>query len=125
MAIERILGGCYVTAKGDNKGNLRTSVGGTTAKFRRMCEVYRIFSKHWEHVLDFSDESLVELFNHESYGTSVKPHNGFLVGKQHLNVNVAMWKEDIEKGTLFVKELYDGSFPEWWLDSVFRGWVRG
>jgi len=85
-----------------------------------MCEVYRYFSRHWEHVLDFSDESLVELFNHESYGTPCSPKNGFLVGKQHLNVNVAMWKEDIIKGVLFKQELYDGEFPTWWLDSIFR-----
>ena len=91
-----------------------------------MSEIYRYFSRHWEHVLDFSDGSLIELFNHESYGTPCSSKNGFLVGKQHLNVNVTMWKEDIEKGLLFKSELYsDGNFPEWWLDSIFRGWVRG
>jgi hypothetical protein len=32
-----------------------------------------------------------------------------------------MWKEDIEKGILFKKELYeDPKFPHWWLDSIFK-----
>jgi hypothetical protein len=88
-----------------------------------MAELYRYFARHWEHVLDFSDDALLEMFNSESYGTKVNPKNGYLVGKQWLNVTVASWKEDIEMGTLFVKELYDdGNFPEWWLDGIFRGY---
>lgn len=36
-------------------------------------------------------------------------------------VNVAMWKEDIELGCLFQVELYDDpKFPHWWLDGVFK-----
>jgi hypothetical protein len=32
-----------------------------------------------------------------------------------------MWKEDIESGLLFKKELYeDEKFPHWWLDSIFK-----
>jgi len=86
-----------------------------------MCEVYRIFARHWEHVLDFSDEACVELFNSESYGGRVDPKNGFSVGKTYLNVHVKMWKEDIESGILRKHELYEeGLFPHWWLDSIFK-----
>jgi hypothetical protein len=32
-----------------------------------------------------------------------------------------MWKEDIDKGLLTKKELYeDENFPQWWLDSIFK-----
>lgn len=85
-----------------------------------MSELYRYFAKHWTG-LDFSDEALLEMFNSESYGTYVSPKNGFLVGKGWLNVTVACWKEDIELGCLFVRELYeDGNYPTWWLDGIFR-----
>ena len=85
-----------------------------------MAELYKYFARHWTG-LDFSDEALLEMFNSESYGTPVKPKNGYLVGKGYLNMTVTSWKEDIVMGTLFVKELYqEGCFPEWWLDGIFR-----
>ncbi len=86
-----------------------------------MSEIYRIFSRDYEHFCDFSDDSLIELFNSESYGTRVSPTNGFFVGKKMLNVTVKMWTEDLKSGILFKKELYeDGTFPHWWLDSVLK-----
>lgn len=86
-----------------------------------MSEVYRIFARDWEHVLDFSDEMLIELYNAESYGGHVSRTNGFAVGKSYLGVHVTMWKEDMAKGLLFKFELYDdGMFPHWWLDSIFK-----
>ena len=72
--------------------------------------------------LDFSEEAEVSLFNHESYGTSLSPNNGFAVGKRYLNLNVTMWREDIRRGWLFKHELYeDPELPHWWLDSVLGG----
>ena len=86
-----------------------------------MCEVYRIFSKDWEHLYDFSDQSMIEFFNHESYGTPISKENGFALGKKWLNVNVAMWKEDIERGLFRTSELYnDEKYPHWWLNSIFK-----
>lgn len=119
---DQLLGGLHVFAK-RNKGQPRTSVNGVSNKFKRMAELYKYFARHWEHVLDFSDNALLEMFNSESYGTKVNPKNGYLVGKQWLNVTVTCWKEDIALGSLFVRELYeDGNFPEWWLDGIFRGY---
>lgn len=95
-----------------------------------MAEVYRSFGRDWAQTHSFSDEMLIELFNAESYGTPISKLNGFALGKSWLNVNVAMWKEDLEKGTLFKEELYrDGAFPHWWLDSVLSkmhplGWSK-
>lgn len=91
-----------------------------------MCDIYRIFSKEFEHFCDFSDESMVELYNSESFGTEVSELNGFYVGKKWLNVTVKMWKEDIEQGLLYKTELYkDEKFPEWWLDSVLKNIKQG
>ena len=86
-----------------------------------MSEIYRIFSKDFESFCDFSDDSLIELYNSESYGTPVSLTNGFYVGKKMLNITVKMWTEDLKSGILFKKELYeDGTFPHWWLDSVLK-----
>ncbi len=86
-----------------------------------MSEIYKNFGSPWESVLDFSDEMLIEMFNHESYGKSVSKNNGFLVGKKWMDVNVKMWNEDIAKGYLLRKELYqDEKYPSWWLDKVLN-----
>ena len=53
-----------------------------------MSEIYRIFPKDFESFCDFSDDSLIELYNSESYGTPVSPTNGFYVGKKMLNITV-------------------------------------
>lgn len=58
-----------------------------------MCEVYRIFSKEWSHTHDFSDNAMVELFNHESYGTKLSEKNGFALGKKWMNVTVPLGKK--------------------------------
>lgn len=104
-----------------NKGHIKKTINGVSNRFKRMAEVYRAFGVGWTDYHLFTDEKIVELFNHESYGTSVSFDNGFALGKKWLNVMVAMWIEDIEKGYLFKHELYeDEKFPHWWLDSIFK-----
>jgi hypothetical protein len=94
-------------------------VGGLSARYRRMAELYRLFAEDWSHRLDLSDEALVSLFNHESRGLPLSPNNGFAVGKQYLNLQVTMWREDLAAGLIFKWELYeDERYPRWWLDSV-------
>lgn len=84
-----------------------------------MSMLYKIFGEPWKDILDFSDEMLIEMYNYESYGGHVSKNNGYSVGKKWLNVHVKMWNEDIEKGFLLRKELYeDGKYPEWWLKKV-------
>lgn len=86
-----------------------------------MCEIYIIFAQDWKDCLDFSDQSKIDLFNHESFGSQINKNNGFYVGKKYLNVHVKMWKEDIDSGLLFEFELYkDEKFPHWWLDSILK-----
>jgi len=87
-----------------------------------MCEVYKYFSRGWYDIADYSDESMLELYLSESYGdVDCKPTNGYFIGKRWLNVTVAMWKEDIEKGYLTKHELYsDDDLPDWWLDKILK-----
>ena len=97
-------------------------------KFSKMSEVYKLFSKPWEHLLVYDDEALVSMFRYESHGEELlnKSTNGYYVGKQWLNVTVAMWKEDIESKSLRVEELYHDNgngeicLPHWWLDGIFK-----
>jgi hypothetical protein len=85
-----------------------------------MIPVYRIFARDVESYLDFSDEMLFEQYDNECLGTRCSPNNGFNYGKRYMDVTLAMWREDIRLGTLFIHELYqDPSFPHWWLDRVF------
>lgn len=107
--------------KHGNKGQLKHTINGVSKRFKRMAEVYRIFATDWAHLHDFSDEMLIELFNAESFGSEVSPKNGFACGKKWLNVNVAMWKEDIALGLFRASELYaDPKYPTWWLDQLFH-----
>jgi len=87
-----------------------------------MCNVYKHFSKDWEHCSNYSEESMLELYISESYGdVDCEPNNGYYIGKRMLNITVAMWKEDISKGLLFKCELYDDpNLPDWWLHKIFK-----
>lgn len=87
-----------------------------------MCDVYRIFVRDWEECLDFSEEMMLELYLQESYGGEISEKNGYYHGKKWLNVQVTVWKEDIDSGYLMRRELYDDeTFPHWWLDRIFGG----
>lgn len=86
-----------------------------------MSELYKHFSKDWEHCLDYSEDSMLELYYSESYGDECSLSNGYYIGKKYLNLTVAMWKEDIKLGYLFKSELYeDNNYPNIWLDKIFK-----
>jgi hypothetical protein len=91
-----------------------------------MSELYIHFGKPMAPSLDFSDEALLSLYNHESYGEPLSPKNGFAVGKQFLNLQVTSWREAIRRGIIAKFELYeDPSYPHWWLDSVLKDMYAG
>lgn len=87
-----------------------------------MCSVYKIFSKDWENICDYSADCMHELNMYESEGKGkCKWNNGYHIGKKYLDVTLKMWYEDIERGLLFKHELYDdGKYPAWWLDKVLK-----
>lgn len=47
-----------------------------------MTDVYRTFAEPWAHVLDMSDQALVDMYNHETHGTTVSDKNGYACGKK-------------------------------------------
>lgn len=52
---------------------------------------------------DFSDEALLQLFNHESYGTELgngSTTNGYAIGKKWLNWHITNWKEGLVEGSI-------------------------
>lgn len=106
--------------RASHNGALRKTVGGLSAKYRAMAEIYRYFGRHWAHCLDFSDQAMVDHCNYISYEGKIDPFvNGFYHGMKWAEVNVAMWKEDMAKGELGRAELYaDPNLPGWWLDKV-------
>lgn len=86
-----------------------------------MSKVYSIFSSEWENILDFSETSLKEMYDYESRGTPIsnKRKNGYYVGKQHMDIQIEMWRKDLQEGILTRRELYeDSKFPNWWLNKV-------
>lgn len=93
-----------------------------TSKYRTIASLYKHFAKDWQHMFDFSEQSLIEMYCQETFGDKiVTKNNGYELGKKWMGVNIAMWKEDIAKGYLFKFELYqDPTYPHWWLDKVLK-----
>lgn len=90
-------------------------------KYLKMSKVYSVFSSEWEDILDFSETSLKEMYDYESRGIPIpnKRENGYYVGKQHMDIQIEMWRKDLQEGILTRRELYeDGKFPKWWLNKV-------
>lgn len=92
-------------------------------KYRRMAEIYRLFSQEWE--LDFGENSLKEMHEYESKGIPMSSgNNGYFYGKQWMDVQITMWKEDIKSDIISLEEIYaDPKFPHWWLDKVLNNGV--
>ena len=86
---------------------------------------------------DFSKKAELEAFFYETRGEGQfslgvmcndERKNGYIVGKHWMDVTIRMWREDIKRGVLKKKELYqDPEFQEyhWWLDKVLRGVQAG
>jgi hypothetical protein len=97
-----------------------------TERARRMSDLFVVFASEWSHIMDFSDEAKLSLYNHESYGSPLSPNNGFAQGKKMLNLQVNGWKEMLREGTLAKFELYeDPLYPHWWLDSILKDTYKG
>lgn len=76
-------------------------------RYRQKAAEYAKFADQWKSILDFSDKALEECFLWESNGKPLSNPalNGYAIGKGWLDVNIAMWKEDIAKGLLQAWEL--------------------
>lgn len=88
-------------------------------KWNRIAKLYKRFAIDFSFA-DFSDEAALNMFIFESQGVSIPnvENNGFALGKKWMDVTIAAWKEDINKGLLFPFELLDDGYPEWFLKKV-------
>jgi hypothetical protein len=119
-------------------------------RFKRMLPIYKLFAEPWSSTCDFSEESALVLYDYESKGKGDlsidiynKTHNGYMVGKKWLNVQVSAWIEDLsififkdgyrepvknphyEGWYNVLKRLYtDTKFPHWWLNEIFDKWRK-
>jgi hypothetical protein len=82
-----------------------------------MAEMYRRFAGDYEHAY-FGENSAIEMYRYETFGDPINSKwNGFAIGKKWMDVTLAMWREDIAKGMLFISEL-QADYPEWFLRRV-------
>lgn len=99
-------------------------------KFLKIVPIYRHFGGEGNN-LDYSEESLYEMFLYESRGignlrmglfNDKGKYNGYLVGKHWMDATVKMWMQDMKEGLLFLHELYDWYPKEmhWWLDKFVK-----
>lgn len=103
-----------------------------TNKYRKMCEIYKIFAKDWD--CDFSEQAMQDMYNYETFGKgninegifNGNKTNGYAVGKKWLNVTVDMWfqEADMYGWHPLLQRLYADKFPHWWLDEVFKDFMR-
>jgi hypothetical protein len=69
-------------------------------KFKKKALLYKHFGSLFGK-FDFSDESMLSLFNHESYGTELnRSDNGFAIGKKWLNWHITNWKQGLVEGSI-------------------------
>lgn len=88
-------------------------------KWQRMAEIYKRFALDYPQA-DLSADAASAMYAHETHGEPLpdKPMNGYAVGKKVMDITVAMWKEDIRDGLLFVHELQSDGYPDWFLERV-------
>lgn len=72
-------------------------------KFKRKSLLYHHFASR-KGMFDFSDDALLRLYNHESYGTVLPvgdaTKNGFVIGKKWLNWHITNWKHALVEGSI-------------------------
>ena len=76
-------------------------------KYRKTLAKYRLMVEGWpDAALDFSDEAAMIMHDWESLGGPLPPdNNGFRIGKEKLDLQITMWRDEIAAGRLFVFEL--------------------
>lgn len=95
-----IIGGCYDIAKRRTNGVPRLSVNGVSPKFKKKALLYKHFGSLFG-TFDYSDDAMLSLFNHESYGTQLNSSdNGYAIGKKWLNWHITNWKQGLVEGSI-------------------------
>ena len=80
----------------------------TSKRWKDSAEMYKYFSKGFGS-LSFSDKAAKDMYDYESTGKPIFQYydkryngkcNGYAVGKHWMDVNIAMWKEDMLSGMI-------------------------
>jgi len=78
-------------------------------RWRRRAEIYRRFAGIAEgtgFVCDYSEDAARAMFTRESSGKGdVAADNGYAIGKSWLDVQLAMWREDLGLGLVAREEI--------------------
>jgi hypothetical protein len=83
-----------------------------------MAGIYKRFAVDYKDA-DFSHEAACAMYLHESIGApQPDQNNGYLLGKKWMDVTIAAWREDILSMGLFVSELIEDGYPEWFLNQI-------
>lgn len=95
-----------------------------------MSEVYMYFAGDYDY-LNFDEKSAEDCYKFESQGIGKLnitkdvdgKYNGYFVGKFLMDINISMWKEDIENGYLFKIELLEDnslSKIKWFIEKILK-----
>jgi len=84
-------------------------------KWRKMADIYKRFAPEGT---DLSEDAACAMYAAETFGEAVDARNGYAQGKKWMDATIEMWKEDIPKGLLFVRELQSDDYPDWFLKRV-------
>lgn len=101
-------------------------IDGISRSYLRLAATYRRFAGDG---FDFSKDSLIECFNHESYGATYHKTNGYVYGKWCKDISLATWKEDLYKGDACKSEFYYICGTEiqsrngWWCIPALQNFV--
>jgi len=87
-------------------------------KYTLISDAYKYYASDFN--ADFSEEARIAFYNFETFGQpTIKynqqyngQYNGYAVGKHWLDVNLAMYREDIAIGNLTKHEIYNSDVPE-------------
>ncbi len=97
-----------------------------TKTWQKAKKLYLCFKPQNADKLTYTLEDELEMFLHESIGSSIKDSNGFYWCKHNMDITLAMWREDLIAGNLFKFELLtDPLFEdhlEWlenWLNNIY------
>ena len=105
---------------------------GISAKWKEQARRYERFARRWHPAadLDFSPEAAEAMYRYETFGEGDAPgifggkHNGYMVGKHCVNLQVAMWKEALAEGLITKQELYaDEDLEHPWVEEIVKDMV--
>lgn len=97
---------------------------GMKKKYRKTLAKYKAMTEGWPNAkLDFSENAALAMHDWESLGAELPPeNNGYRIGKEKLDLQVTMWRDEMAAGRLFVFELREDSSLELFANEIDSAW---